>query len=191
LAARLPRLFVAVSSGRRLLALAAITLASGAAMLPAIWTMADHGASLTDFESCATVARADEILDGWGDPGKTAMWWQLGLDIPFVIGFGLFFAGACAAVARRAAEASMPRLERAACFAVWLGPIAALADLVQDLSSAMILAGGVEQPWPRLSALAIGLVGPLLAATALFAAAGYLATRGRRPPGAEPDDQPG
>ena len=188
---RLPRLFVAVSSRRRLLALAAIVLASGAAMLPAIWTMADHGASLTAFESCGTVARAEEILAAWGDPGKAAMWWQLGLDIPFVLGFGLFFAGACAAVARRAAEASMPRLERAAAVAVWLGPIAALADLVQDLSSAMILAGRVEQPWPRLSAVAIGLVGPLMAAAALFAAAGYLATRGRRRPGAEPDDQAG
>jgi len=191
LAVRLPRLFVAVSSRRRLLALAAVTLASGAAMLPAIWTMADHGASLTAFESCATVARAEEILVAWGDPGKAAMWWQLGLDIPFVLGFGLFFAGACAAVARRAAEASMPRLERAATVAVWLGPLAALADLLQDLSSAMILAGQVEQPWPRLSAVAIGLVGPLMAAAALFAAAGYLATRGRRRPGAELDDQPG
>jgi hypothetical protein len=188
---RLPRLFVAVSSKRRLLALAAIVLVSGAAMLPAIWTMADHGASLTAFESCGTVARAEEILAWWGDPGKTAMWWQLGLDIPFVIGFGLFFAGACAAVARRAAEASMPRLERAAAAAVWLGPIAALADLVQDLSSAMILAGQVEQPWPRLSAVAIGLVGPLMAAAALFATAGYVATRGRGKPDAEPDDQPG
>ncbi len=188
---RLPRLFVAASSRRRLLVLAAITLASGAAMLPAIWTMADHGASLSAFESCGTVARAEEILAAWGDPGRAAMWWQLGLDIPFVFGFGLFFAGACAAVARRAAEASMPRLERAAAIAVWLGPIAALADLVQDLSSAMILSGRVEQPWPRLSAVAIGLVGPLMAAAALFAAAGYLATRGRRRPGAEPEDQAG
>ena len=188
---RVPRLFVAASSKRRLLALAAITLASGAAMLPAIRTMADHGASLSAFESCATVARAEEILAGWGDTGRAAMWWQLGLDIPFVIGFGLFFAGACAAVARRAAEASMPRLERAAAVAVWLGPVAALFDLVQDLSSAMILAGQVEQPWPRLSAVAIGLVGPLMAAAALFSAAGYLATRGRPRPGAVPDDQPG
>ena len=85
----------------------------------------------------------------------------------------------------------MPRLERAAAVAVWLGPIAALADLVQDLSSAMILAGQVEQPWPRLSAVAISLVGPLMAVAALFAVAGYLATRGRRRAGAVPDDQPG
>jgi hypothetical protein len=47
----------------------------------------------------------------------------------------------------------------------------------------MILSGQVEQPWPRLSARAIGLVGPLIAAAALFAAAGYFATRGRRQPG--------
>jgi len=85
----------------------------------------------------------------------------------------------------------MPRLERAATVAVWLGPIAALADLTQDLSSAMILAGHVNQPWPRLSALAIGLVGPLMAVAALFAVAGYVATRGRGDPGAALEDQPG
>jgi hypothetical protein len=174
-----PRLFLALSTRRPLLLLAALVLVSGAAMLPAIATMADHGASLTEFESPGSVSGANEILDGWGDPGKAAMWWQLGLDIPFVIGFGLFFAGACAAVARRAAAASMPRLEWAASFAIWLGPLAATADLVQDLCSAAMLAGHVEEPWPGLSGLAIGLVGPLIGAAALFAVAGCLATRGR------------
>jgi hypothetical protein len=174
---RPPELFFAVSSWRRLLALAAITLAVGAAMLPAMATMSDHGASLTDFENCGSVARAEEILEGWGDAGETAMWWQLGLDIPFILGFGLFFAGACAAVARRAARASMPRLERVARAAVWIGPLAALLDLTQDLSSAMILSGHVNQPWPRLSAVAISAVGPLMAIAALFAIAGCIATR--------------
>ncbi len=176
---RIPSLFVRVSSRRMLLILAAATLVVGAAMLPAMATMDDHGASLTAFENCGTVERAKEILDEWGEPGETAMWWQLGLDLPFILGFGLFFAGACAAIARRAARASRPRLERAASIAVWLGPLAAIADLTQDLSSAMLLAGHVNQPWPRLSALAISLVLPLLGAAALFCLGGLVATRRR------------
>lgn len=146
-------------------------------MLPAMATMADHGASLTDFESCGTVARAEEILSAWGGAGKAAMWWQLGLDLPFILGFSLFLAGACAAVARRAREASMPRLERAARAVAWIGPLAGALDLTQDLCSAVMLSGNVAQPWPRLSTLVIGLVGPLAGATALFAVGGYLATR--------------
>lgn len=177
-----PRLFLAAGTRRGLLWLAALCAVAGALMLPAMATMSDHGASLTAFESCGTVARAQEILDGWGDPGKAAMWWQLGLDVPFILGFGLFFAGACAAIWRRAAAASMPRLERAALFAVWLGPLAALADLTQDLSSAAMLAGQVAQPWPRLSSVAISLVLPLLAAAAVFSLGGLLATRGRAAP---------
>jgi hypothetical protein len=184
-----PRLFIAVGTRRVLLSLAGLCALAGAAMLPAMATMSDHGASLTAFENCGTVARAQEILDGWGDSGKAAMWWQLALDIPFVFGFGLFFAGACAAVWRRAAAASMPRLERAALFAVWLGPLAALADMTQDLSATVMLAGQVTQPWPRLSSVAISLVLPLLGAAAVFSLGGYLATRGRAT--ADLGDQPG
>lgn len=171
-----PRLFRRVSTRRPLLVLLLVTAVSGLAMVPAMATMGDTGESLTAFETCGTVERAEEILDAWGDSGRRAMWWQLALDIPFVIGFGLFFAGACTAVARRASEASMPRLARAAALAAWLGPIAACADLVQDLCSAMILAGAVEQPWPRLSAISIRLVLPLLALAALVALGGFLAT---------------
>ena len=81
-----------------------MTLVSGAAMLPAMGTMSDHGASLFAFESAGSVARSQQIVGEWGAAGKDAMWWQLGLDIPFLIGYGLLLAGACAAVARRSRE---------------------------------------------------------------------------------------
>jgi hypothetical protein len=179
-----PRLFRRASSGRALAILLAVTVVSGLAMLPAMATMGDTGESLTDFETCGTVERAEEILDAWGDSGRRAMWLQLALDIPFILGFSLFFAGACTAVARRAAV-PMPRLARAAGMAAWLGPAAGCADLVQDLCSALILAGAVEQPWPRLSAISIRLVLPLLALAGVVAVVGYLATRGQGPQRAE------
>jgi hypothetical protein len=107
-----PRLFAVVGRKRWLWTLAGVTLFSGAAMLPAMRTMADHGASLSAFQNAGTVTRSQEIVSEWGDAGQNAAWWQQGLDVPFVLGFGLFLAGACTVVARRARETGRVRLER-------------------------------------------------------------------------------
>lgn len=175
----LPRLFVAAGTKRGLWSLAALTLLCGAAMLPAMQTMADHGASLIAFESARSVSRSQEIVTEWGSAGKTAMWWQLALDTPFLIGYGLFLAGACAAVARRARGAGMPRLERAATVVAWLGPIAAAADFSQNASLVLLLTGHVTQPWPRISAVAGSLTTTLALVAALFALGGTFVTRQR------------
>ena len=178
--AAIPQLFRAAGAKRRLWMLAALTLLFGAAMLPAMRTMGDHGASLIAFESAGTVSRSQEILTEWGDAGKTAMWWQLGLDLPFLIGYGLFLAGACAAVARRAREAGKPRLEQAAAVLVWFGPLAAAGDFLQNVSLALVLEGHVVQPWPRIAALANPTTTSLTVSAGLFALCGALATRRRR-----------
>jgi hypothetical protein len=177
--APLPRLFVAASRKRWLWALAAMALLFGAAMLPAMRMMAHRGASLIAFESAGSVSRCRQILGEWGGPGEAAAWWQLALDIPFLIAYGLFLAGACTAVARRAREAGRPRLERAAAAIAWLGPLAASADLLQNISLALVLGGHVSQPWPRISAVAAPLVTGLGLSAAAFAIAGTLVTRRR------------
>lgn len=174
-----PRLFRAAGRPKALVLLAALTLLCGAAMLPAMATMADHGASILDFESAGSVAQMHRVLDELGDAGKAAAWWQLAIDMPFIAGYGLFLAGACAAVARRAEQAGMPRLRRAAILACWLGPAAATLDLLQNVSLALVLSGHVTQPWPWISALGANLITILAAAAALFALAGAFATRGR------------
>jgi hypothetical protein len=184
----LPRLFIAAASRRALLGLAALTLISGAAMLPAIWTMADRGASVIAFESAGGVSRSQTIVVGWGSAGKAAMWWQLALDTPFLIGYGLFLAGACAAEARRAHQIERAGLERAAAIIVWFGPLAATADLCQNVSLALVLGGHVAQPWPRISAVAAPVTTTLALSAVLFALAGAVATR--RPPGAGPTFPP-
>jgi hypothetical protein len=175
--APLPRLFVAAGTKRGLWSLAALTLLCGAAMLPAMRTMADHGASLIAFESAGSAARSQEIVAEWGSAGKTAMWRQLALDTPFLIAYGLFLAGAYAAVARRAHAVKRPGLERTATVIAWFGPIAAAADFLQNISLALILAGHITQPWPRISAVAGPMTTTLAAAAALFALGGVLATR--------------
>lgn len=180
--AALPRLFIAASSRRSLLILAAVTLLAGAAMLPAMKTMADHGASLIAFESAGGVARSQEILTEWGAAGKNAMWWQLALDLPFLIGYGLFLASACAAVAGRAHRAGKPRLERVATIVAWFGPLVAAADFLQNVSLAFVLSGQVAQPWPRISAVANMVATPVTLTAALFALGGAFATRRSREP---------
>jgi hypothetical protein len=177
----LPRLFVWAGRPRSLWILAALALLSGAAMLPAMITMADHGASLIAFENAGTVARSEEILAEWGGPGKAAAWWQLALDVPFLIGYGLFAAGACAAVAGRAGRVGKPRLRRAATALAWCGPVAAAADLTQNVSLALILTGHVAQPWSRIAATSGPVVNGLMAIALIFALAGTIATRERRP----------
>jgi hypothetical protein len=52
--------------------LAVLTLLSGAAMLPAIRTMADHGASLIAYESAGSVSHSQEIVTEWGSSDKAA-----------------------------------------------------------------------------------------------------------------------
>ena len=179
--APLPHLFVVAGTRRALFGLGALALLCGAAMLPAMRTMGDHGASLLAFESAGSVARSQEIVTEWGWSGKTAMWWQLALDTPFLIAYGLFLAGACAAVARRAHACGRPRLERVAAAIAWFGPVAALVDFSQNVSLALVLTGHVAQPWPRISAVAGSMTTTLAAVAALFALGGALATRRRMP----------
>jgi hypothetical protein len=176
----MPRLFVWASSPRALWGLAAITLVCGAAMLPAMSTMADHGASLIAFESAGSASRSQEIISEWGSSGTSAAWWQLALDAPFLIGYGLFAAGACAAVARRAAEVGKARLARAAALIAWCGPAAAAADFLQNVSLTLILSGHVSQPWPRIAAICGLMTMALMVIGLAFAIAGVVATRDRR-----------
>lgn len=174
-----PPFFLALSTPRRLLALAAIALISGAAMLPAMWAMSDHGYSLFAFEQAGSVERSAEIVDAWGEDGKRAAWWQLAFDTPFLVGYGLFAAGACAAVARRADRAGKPRLRQMAAVVVWFGPMAAVADFLQNVSLALILLGHIDSPWPQISATGGSLTSALMGAALLFAVVGWASTRGK------------
>lgn len=173
----LPPLFVGVGRKRSLWVLALLTLLSGLAMLPVMATMADHGASLTAFESAGSVSRSQEILAGWGSAGEAAMWWQLAFDTPFLIGYGLLLAGACVAVARRAEACGRLRLRHAAVIVAWFGPIAASADFVQNISLGLILSGHIVQPWPRIAALGGVVTMTLMAVGLIFVVAGVLLTR--------------
>lgn len=146
-------------------------------MLPAMATMSDHGYSLFAFEKAGSVERSAEIVDAWGEDGKRAAWWQLALDEPFLIGYGLFAAGACAAVARRADRAGKPRLLRIATVVIWFGPLAAFVDFLQNVSLALVLLGHIASPWPQISAVGGSLTTVLMGVALLFSIVGVVATR--------------
>lgn len=146
-------------------------------MLPALSTMSAHGASVFSFESAGGVSRSQEIVAAWGGSGKGAAWWQLAFDTPFLIAYGLFAAGACAAVSRRAEQAGRLRLCRVASVIAWFGPLAATADCLQNVSLALILSGHVAQPWPRIAAICGSLVSILMGVALLFSLIGWALTR--------------
>jgi hypothetical protein len=175
----LPRLFVAASTPRALLSLGAVVLLCGAAMLPAMSTMSDHGASIVAFEFAGSVERSREILTEWSRAGEAAAWWQLALDLPFLVTYGLFLAGACAAAARRAERTGWLRLGLIAMGLAWFGPVAATADMIQNVSLALILSGHVTQPWPAISAIGGSITATLMAIGLAFALVGFVRTRAR------------
>jgi hypothetical protein len=146
-------------------------------MLPAIGTMSDHGASVVAFEFAGSMGRSQEILAEWGSAGKAAAWWQLALDTPFLVGYGLLLAGACVAVAHRAERAGSLGLQRTATKVAWFGPLAAGADLLQNISLGLILAGHETQPWPGISALCGCVTLALMAIGVVFVLFGLLRTR--------------
>jgi len=167
---------------RVLIGLAALTAAAGVAMLPAMSTMSDHGASVIDFEFAGSVERSKEIVAGWGHVGKAAAWRQLALDVPFLIGYGLLLFAACTALGRRAEAAGRERLHSMATTVTWFGPAAACADMVQNISLALILAGHETQPWPALSFLGGAIAFGLMASGIAFVAIGWVRTRAAASP---------
>ena len=145
------RVVRAISSQRGLAALAALTLITFFAQLPATDTMSEHGATITEFEFAGTTAKAEQIVDGFGDEGKRAAWTQLAIDMPFLVAYGLLIAGCCLAAADRLARLGRNALARGLKWLAWCGPLAALCDTVQNAALAFILAGHAGQPAPRLA----------------------------------------
>lgn len=177
-----PPIFAAAARKRSLAILAALFMLLALAMQPAMQTMIDHGHSVIAFELAGSVSRSREIVSEWGSAGETAAWWQLAIDLPFLVVYGLFLAGACTAVARRAHATGRVRLERVASVCAWFGPAAAAADLLQNVSLAFELAGHVTQPWPAIAAVAFPIISGLAIVAVVVAAAGALMTRSTAAP---------
>jgi hypothetical protein len=165
--------------GRFLWGFAVGTLLFGALQLSALGEMSELGAGVLEFEFAATSSHAEEIVSGWGEEGRQAAREHLGLDFPYLIFYGLFLAGACAAVADRARRAGRERLARIGAVMPFAALGAAAADAVENAALLAVVGGSTDQPWPGLAAGFAAIKFALSIAAVLYAAVGFAATRGR------------
>jgi len=128
-----------------------VVLVSSLAIGAPATSMTEHGVSVDDFQFAGTSANAEQAYDDLGQDGRRAAWWFLGFELPFLASFGLLLCAGCAFAARRLAAAGAERLAHIARFAVVLGLLAALSDLIQNSALAVVLTGHFAQPAPRLS----------------------------------------
>lgn len=165
------RLFEAVARPRWLAVSGAATVLLYLAMIPSFHGMSGHGASLGSFEDAGSVAESTRIVAEWGSAGREAARNQLLIDLPFMVGYALFLAGACTFVAGRARHLGRRKLTRIAEVLAWFGSLAAALDLAQDIALALVLGGRHAQPWPRISSLSAILTRGLAEGAFLFAIA--------------------
>ena len=154
------------------------TVVFGLAQLPAIGEMTDRGAGIIEFELAATSSHAQEIVSEWGEEGRSAARESLLLDYPYLVFYGLLLAGACAAVADRAArrgKAGLARIGKAMPL-VALG--AAGADAIENAALLAVAGEHTDQPWPALAALFAVIKFTLAIAATLYALVGFALTRG-------------
>lgn len=143
--------------------------------------MSERGEGIFAFELARTSDRAHEIVTEWGEEGRSAAKTSLYLDFPYLVFYGLFLSGACAAVARRAAALGWGRLEGFGVALAWGALVAAWADALENLALLLVASEHTGQPWPALAfgfaTIKFGLVIPAL----LFAVLGWAVTRRSRP----------
>jgi hypothetical protein len=128
-----------------------VVLVSSLAIGAAATSMIENGVSVEDLQSAGTSANAEQAYGDLGKDGRRAAWWFLGFELPFLASFGLLLSAGCAFAARQLAAAGAERLAQFARFAVIFGLLAALSDLIQNFSVAVILTGHFAQPFPRLA----------------------------------------
>ena len=166
-----------LASARARWALAVLTLVLGAAQLPALGRMKDHGTDVIAMEFVATEAKAESMLARWGDVGSDAAKQQLYIDYGFLAAYGLFLFGACTAVARGAEQRGRPGLARAGRALALAGLAGACADALENTSLLVVLGDHTAQPWPGLATTFASIKFALTTPAWLYALIGRIATR--------------
>lgn len=142
--------------------------------------MSDRDVGVIEFELARTSEKASEYYALLGDEGRDEAQKQLYLDFPYLVLYGLFYAGACLVVAARAAERGMTKLARwGRPFAI-AGLAAAACDAVENIALLRVLDGHTDQPWPGIAFTFASAKFALIAGSVLYAVIGFLLTL-RRP----------
>jgi hypothetical protein len=102
------------------------------------------------------------------------------IDYAYLVAYGLFLAGACVAVAERAARTGRARLAALGPVLAWGALGAAACDAVENAMLLLIVGGHTAQPWPAIAFACATVKFTLAASASLYALGGWLATL-RRP----------
>lgn len=132
-------------------------IAAGAAVLLVLWAMSPmedrmqaNGPGMVPFELSGGQGRADEILAEWGEDGRDAAREQLWIDYGFMLAYGTFLGLAGAAVRDLCRRRGLPRLAAIGDVALWLGPLAACFDALENACLLLTL-GGAGAAFPFLA----------------------------------------
>ena len=131
---------------------------------------------IVGLELAGTAERAGLILVAWGDAGRVAAAFGLGLDMAFAVAYAGTLAMACEAVAGTGSGLRR-RLGRGL---AWGVVAAGLLDLVENVALARVLLAGDLVPWARIAAVAAVPKFLLVGAALAFVLAGVVAAALRR-----------
>jgi hypothetical protein len=151
------------------------------AMSPLEDRMQAHGPGIVPFELSGGQGRADEILAEWGEDGRDAAREQLWIDYGFMLAYGTFLGLAGAAVRDLCRGRGLRRLARAGGVAVWLGPLAAAFDALEN-ACLLLTVGGAGAAFPLLATIFAACKFALLAAAIAYLIAGLAGLLGSRIP---------
>jgi hypothetical protein len=149
------------------------------AMSPMEDRMQANGPGMVPFELSGGQERAEEILTEWGEDGRDAAREQLWIDYGFMLAYGAFLGLAGAAVRDRCRRRGLGRLAAAGGVAIWLGPLAAGFDALEN-ACLLLTVGGGGAPFPSLATVFAACKFALLAGAIAYLVVGLAAVLGRR-----------
>jgi hypothetical protein len=154
------------------------TITAAVAALLLLWAMSPledrmqaNGPGIVSFELSGSQERAEEILAEWGEDGRDAARDQLWIDYGFMLAYGAFLGLAADAVRDRCRRRGLDRLARAGRLGVWLGPLAAGFDALENACLLLTL-GGAGAAFPLLATAFAACKFALLAAALAYLLAG-------------------
>jgi hypothetical protein len=150
-----------------------LTLLLLLAMSPMEDRMQANGPGMVPFELSGGQERADEILAEWGRDGRAAARDQLWIDYGFMLAYGTLLALAAAAVRDRSSARGLRRVARAGDVAIWLGPLAAGFDAIEN-ACLLLTVGGAGSLLALLATIFAACKFALLAAALAYLLAGLV-----------------
>jgi hypothetical protein len=164
---------------RGLIAAGLATLLLLGAMSPMEDRMQENGPGMVPFELSGGQERADEILAEWGEDGRDAAREQLWIDYGFMLAYGTFLGLAAAGVRNLCRNRGLRRLAAVGAGAIWLGPLAAAFDALEN-ACLLLTVGGAGAAFPLLATIFATCKFAFLAGAIAYLLAGLAGLLGSR-----------